>query len=215
MKVFSAFAGAVALVALNGSASAATVTLEPLNLPDATYIQTASPGYGSSGPVTLNWDPNSDSNTALRFWNDTYSGRDAAWCGSNAASGGCLLDLLVSTGSAVTLNSFRLGGYLNADRSIAYTVTDLATSLIVASGTPTVSGTTGFTAAVNATSNGGFRIAFGPDGYDGGINDIDYAFSAAVPEAATWAMMIAGLGMMGAALRRKRPAEAMFEAARS
>lgn len=194
----AAFAAAVSFAT---AAQAVTVTLEDITLGDSADIETSAPGFGDSGPVSLNWNPASNGNTALLYWNGNYSGRNGAWCSSGS---GCLLDILVSSGSSVTFNSFFLGGYANTNRVIGYTVTDLANNLVVASGVPLVSGATGLTANVGATSNTGFRLSFGPDGYNGGINDISYSFgSAVVPEPMSWMVMILGFGAIGAGMRRR------------
>jgi hypothetical protein len=198
----------VGLAAGSAPAGAVLVTIEDTGLPDGLPIEANLPGYGSSGPVTLNWDPFSHHSTALNNWTNSYSNRAAAFC---IAGVGCALDLTVSTGT-VTLDSFFLGGWPNTDRTIAYEVTDLATSLPIDSGSPLVSGATGLTVGVGDTSSVGFRITFGPDGFNGGINDINYSFSVtptptpitAIPEPTSLALLLAGLIGFGAAVRRHR-----------
>lgn len=60
----------------------------------------------------------------------------------------------------------------------------------------------------NDCSNGGAfgsgRSDFGSRGF-AGIEDV----KAAVPEPATWAMLVMGFGFTGAAIRRRRPSAAM------
>jgi len=192
-----------AATGLSGAASAATVNLDGLGIGAGIFIESASPGFGSVGPVTLNWSPFGD-NRDLRFWNGGYSGRGAAYCEERT---GCGLDITVSGPlNAVTLTSFFLGGWPNRDRSIDYSVLDLATSATVASGTAAVPGTTGLVVAVGATSAAGFRILFGPDGFNGGINDITFLpivgdpFGVPAPAAAA----LFGLGLLGLAAARRR-----------
>ena len=55
----------------------------------------------------------------------------------------------------------------------------------------------------------GIILRWGPNGYDVGLDNIRFDVRAidsgsAVPEPATWAMMIAGFGLAGAGLRRRR-----------
>ena len=54
----------------------------------------------------------------------------------------------------------------------------------------------------------GIILRWGPNGYDVGLDNIRFDVRAidsgsAVPEPATWAMMIAGFGLVGAAMRRR------------
>lgn len=206
----SLLAMTLALVAPIAQAATVTVNLDNLVLADGDVIQTKSAGYGSSGPVTLNWAPRNVDNEALRHWNGDYSGRDAAYC-LNGVS--CALDLTVAAGFSVSLDSFRLGGYPNTNLNVTWSVIDLLTDMTVASADqPLVSGSTGLTNTVGATSTKGFRIFFGPDGFNGGINDITYSYARVVNPppppptvplpAAGW-MLLAGIGGL-AALRRRR-----------
>jgi hypothetical protein len=189
-------------------ASAVTVQLEGLALSDFQGIEFNSPGYGSSGPVTLDWDPFGDSR-ALLMWNGDYSGRDGAWC---SLTFDCGLEITVASGFSVTLDSFFLGGWPNTDRQIAWSVTDLLTNTVVASGNPLVSGATGLVEMIGLTSTAGFLILFGPDGFNGGINDITYEFQqVGTPDVPVpGALLLLGSGLAGIAgagrLRRKKAA---------
>lgn len=189
-------------------AQAAVVDLDPLSLGNGAVIQMDSPGYGSEGPVTLDWNPTGLGSQTLLFWNGSYSGRDAAYCVSGTD---CALDMTVAPTHTVTLASFWLGGWPNTNRNVSWSVIDLADSSVVASAINAfVSGTTGLTVSLGLTSTTGFRILFGPDGFNGGINDITYSYTPVdnvppVPLPAGGWLMLAGFGAL-AALRRRKPA---------
>jgi PEP-CTERM motif len=60
----------------------------------------------------------------------------------------------------------------------------------------------------NYSSTDGFLFHFGPDGYNGGIDNLTFTISdinvsGPVPEPATWLSMIVGFGLVGAAARRR------------
>ena len=64
-------------------------------------------------------------------------------------------------------------------------------------------------ATINVTTNAGLRLQWGPDGYNGGIDNLSFSTAlvepGAVPEPATWAMLIGGFGAIGATMRRRGP----------
>ena len=214
-----AAAAAMALALLTPAAQAATVTvdLDDPALSGTVYIQDTNPGYGSAGPVTLNWNPlNSLSASLIRWGGNNYSGRHAAYCGATYLSNvRCALDLTVASGFTLTLDSFWFGGWPNVDRLIAWLVIDLADDQVLAGTDGSfVDGDTGLTNIIAKSSTVGFRILFGPDGFNGGINDIVYSYAPTVtppppPDvspiplpAAGW-LLLAGLGGL-AAMRRRR-----------
>jgi hypothetical protein len=232
------FALASLAMAGQAQSSPIVVSVENLTpgLGGSLLIEDNDPTFGDAGPVSLNWNPNNSSSTGLRKWHypfwatvyptgpqslwETYSGKGGAYCASGATTS-CLLDMQVQGGYTVSLDSFFLGSWIEppqatvpppfdpADytRSIAYSVIDLADDSVVASGTPLVT-LLGSVINVHATSTVGFRISFGPDGYDGAINDITYRFDRAepvsVPEPGTLAL--GALALAAASCTRRRVA---------
>ena len=79
---------------------------------------------------------------------------------------------------------------------------------LLASSAVTAPGEGHATWSPNFTSNNGFILHFGPDGYFGGVGGLSFTISdinavTPVPEAATWLSMILGFGIVGAAMRRR------------
>lgn len=187
------------------SANAVTVDLNDLSLGNGTNIETGAPGFGDDGPVTLNWNPTGNPSRTLVFWNGAYSGRDAAYCsGIN-----CTLDLIVAAGFTITLDNFSLGGWPNADRNITWSVIDLFDNSIVASATAaSVSGVTGLlnTRPRDLLRPVGFRIQFGPDGFNGGLTEVNYTHApraSVIPVPASLPLMVLALGGLGLVARRR------------
>lgn len=176
-------------------ASLITVKVEDALVPNWDAIQTNAAGFGSSGPVSLNWDPNKDLFTELLAYDKNYSGGAAAFCwyGVN-----CALQLsLTSENTAIHLQSFDLG-YYGFGNYIKYSVIDLATHASVLSGSPWVDGKISSLINVDASSNKGFMILFGPDGFNGGINNITYSYNSTLVStpipATAW---LFGFGLIG------------------
>lgn len=178
------------------NAEVVTVKIEDMGVPNWEVINKLAPGFGSSGPVSLNWDPNDDFFTELLAYNSGYSGGAAAYCwyGEN-----CALELSVTAENTIMqLESFTLGYF--GDRGIVeYNVIDLETDTSVFSGAPLVKGDSLSLIDVNASSNKGFLILFGPDGYNGGINNITYSYQSTtvVHTPIPTAIWLFGSGLIG------------------
>jgi hypothetical protein len=154
-------------------ASLVTVKIEDAGVVNWESIQKMALGFGSNGPISLNWDPNDDFFTELLAYDRDYSGGAAAFCwyGEN-----CALKLSVTAENTIMqLQSFSLG-YYGIKGIVQYKVIDLETDTRVISGSPWIQGNDQTFIDVNATSNKGFMILFGPDGFNGGINNITYSY---------------------------------------
>ncbi|MFN3862573.1 MAG: PEP-CTERM sorting domain-containing protein [Roseateles sp.] len=154
--------------------------------------------YGDGGGVDVSYVYQTGSTNSMQFWADAYSGME------RVAFGG--VDPQITLGGAVTLHSFDIGSWPNIDRQSQVTVIDLATMLpVFSTGQFTVLGATPTHFDVNLASSVGLRIVFGPDGYNVGIDNI--AFTAGVvPEPETWALLAAGLAVVGGVARRRHTA---------
>lgn len=142
------------------------------------------------------------SENALRFWSGNYSGSAAAWANTTIGE----IRLTTLSAGTVTLDSVDFGGYLNAVRDIDYRVYDFSWNLLT-SGTVATAPTSLTTISFGQSSADGLIFQFGPDGYNGGIQNLTFSFEsgiAPVPEPASWAMLIAGFGLTGTVMRRRR-----------
>lgn len=147
-----------------------------------------------------------DGPNALRFWGPSYSDlTNVAW-GTPSANGASIF-LAAVGGSSITLNSFSLGAWPNTDRGTSYSIFDGLGNTLFSSGPLTIDGTISSLFNVGLTSSTGLGIKFGPDSFNVGIDNIDFSVAGigAVPEPASWALMIAGFGLVGSAMRRRKP----------
>ncbi len=160
-----------------------TVKVEDAGVFNWDSIQQWAPGFGSNGPVSLNWNPNNDFFTELLAYDKGYSGGAAAFCWYGES---CALQLSVTAeNTAIHLQSFVLG-YYGYGNYVQYNVVDMATQTSILQDSPWVDGNLSSIVSVNASSNIGFMILFGPDGFNGGINNITYSYLATPIPAATW-----------------------------
>ena len=155
--------------------------------------------YGYSGAA----------NHSLLWWANNYSGlTSVAWGDSGVEVG---LFLKPAAGYRITLNGFDGGSYLNATRSTQFSILDGTSGAVLFSTGPTTVGALPVSFSGPYTSSGGIKIQWGPDGFDVGVDNVNFSvtpIASGVPEPATWAMMLlgfAGLGMMG---RRRKVAQA-------
>ena len=158
--------------------------------------------YGDSATVELTYQSSPDATTSMFFWSTGYSDLSSVAYGDTNATPTILL--MPKAGHMVTLASFDLGSWNNQDRGSQVTVVDLANDTVVfSSGAITVPSATASNFSVHASSSAGFSIAFGPDGYNVGIDNIQFSTSP-VPEPGTTALWLAGLATAAVAARRRR-----------
>ncbi|MFW2457801.1 PEP-CTERM sorting domain-containing protein [Methyloversatilis discipulorum] len=145
-------------------------------------------------------------NSSLFYWSTAYSDLEGvAWGGSNPDTHSAEFVFTPGAGYAVTLNSMDFGDYLNRNDGSSAVVLDLLTGQTLWSSGAFDAGTTRLSFMPGVSSANGLVLRFGPDSYNTGIDNISLTVSA-VPEPGTWAMLAAGLGVIGA-LRRRRKAD--------
>lgn len=125
------------------------------------------------------------------------------------ATSGTLISIALNLNPGVYNLSFDYSGNQRGAAASSFTA-DIAgltfNSGLLASSTPFARFSQGFTIDTAGSYNLRFAQARGP-GNEGNI--IDNVSLAAIPEPASWAMMIAGFGLVGGALRRRRSLSSM------
>lgn len=171
--------------------------------------------YGDSTDLDVSYAARvSAGNSALlpggvRYWDTGYSNfTDVAYAGD---SRGSVIEITLTPRNGATLEFYwiYLGGVQGDNPTTSYRVFDLDYVPIYDSSLGTV-GPVGLAVGFSGIiTDRGYIIQVGPDGHDVGIDKLVYlvnSINPAVPEPASWAMLVAGFGLTGAALRRRRGA---------
>lgn len=171
-----------------------------------------SQSYGDSATVDVQYRsmsaPGNSSvdYNSLSYWNANYGDlQGVVWGGNDDSSGVPEIRFVAAGGELVTLNSFDMAGWFGDYRSSAR-VYDLAYNLLFDTGAITAPGQGHLSFAPGVSNVGGLILQWGPSGYNAGLDNISFSYknAGAVPEPATWAMMILGFGLVGASLRRRQ-----------
>jgi hypothetical protein len=146
-------------------------------------------------------------NQGVRYWDALYGDLTGVAWGSNSAASGVPEITFELTGSGtIRLNSLDYAGWPTTPRATSFRIYDLSYNLLFNSGAVTAPGTGHNTISFNTGNTSGLRLQWGPDGYNAGIDNLSFSLDeplGAVPEPATWLMMIAGFGLVGAGMRRR------------
>lgn len=134
----------------------------------------------------------------LVYWGNWYSNSEAAYAGDfNYALGEVAL---TPVSRPIRLVSVDFGGWPNSAISGSWFVYNNDYSTILASGSVTTNPTALTTVGINVSSASTLRFQFEGNWFLG-IQNVVFS---AVPEAQTWAMLIAGFGLVGGVARRRR-----------
>ena len=203
-----------------GSVGAANADILTFDAADACQVVCGnssfiSQSYGDTALVNVAFDGdvNNQGLESMRWWSSGYSDLfGVAFFGLAFASPNPVgVYLTPVAGYQITLNSFDLGSF-GGPRTTQLTLRGGDGSLISSTGNFVTNGAQRNTYTPGLTRADGFRIVFGPDDFNVGIDNINYTVSridgGGVPEPTTWAMMILGFCGTGTLLRRRRTATA-------
>ena len=210
-------AALVAGIGLSTSAHAVVMTFDG-NICDtvSTVCGLGSQISQSYGDIAGQLDVSYDNNLAVTVgdpdmfrWASDYSGLENVAYGDGGATVEIFLQPL--SGWKIAGLGFDLGAHPNVNRFSQVTVLDAGGGpALLDTGLITIPGAAPSHFTVAGESASGFRIQFGPDAFNVGIDNIAFDLVASdvtpIPEPATWALMILGLTGAGAALRRHRSA---------
>jgi len=142
----------------------------------------------------------------LDFWHDSYGDLSKVAYSVTSSDQFAEITLVPEPGWSIRLNSFDLAGYAVADHPGSQVrILDGTSNTVLLDYSPVTilgSGGTHSTFTPNLTFAGPLSIRFGYNDWNVGIDNINFDQVTAVPEPETYAMLLAGLGLVGFMARR-------------
>ena len=142
----------------------------------------------------------------LYFWHSGYGDLSKVAYSVTSSDQFAEITLVPEPGWAIRLNSFDLAGYPVSDHPNSQVrILDGTSNTILLDYSPVTilgSGGTHSTFTPNLTFAGPLSIRFGYNDWNVGIDNINFDQVTAVPEPETYAMLLAGLGLVGFMARR-------------
>ncbi len=146
----------------------------------------------------------------LKYWSGYGDLPGVVWGGAGQSGYTSEIVIAAAAGYEVSLIGFDFATYLDRSATVPFAITSLSGAAIYTGTVGTGSPTHAALAINSAYFGDGIRLRWGPDGYDVGLDNIAFdvrvADTAAVPEPASWALMIGGFGLVGGSLRNRRSA---------
>ncbi len=222
MKKLALLLAASSALALAGPASANILTFDGDICNGGTScsaFESIDQSYGDTAEVDvqLRYDStgSADALNSLQYWPNAYNELiNVAFGVNNPNTNGASIFFAPISGYQVTLDSFNIGAWLNREGAPSeYTIFDGLGATLFSSGSISVGqpGNLSNFYIVGLTSANGIGLKWGPESYNVGVDNVSFSASrivpidpGGVPEPATWAMMLAGFGLIGAAMRRRQ-----------
>ncbi|WP_229262764.1 PEP-CTERM sorting domain-containing protein [Duganella radicis] len=145
--------------------------------------------------------------TSLNWWDADYNTlRGVAFANGSDGNSQGRIDLKPLNGMAVMLTHFDMGAYSNTSMGTHITISDLSGNVLFTYDANVGSGSPNMPSGFNGSwiGNDGIRIEWRDSAYNVGIDNVTYEMTRAIPEPATYAMLSAGLALLGLMARRRR-----------
>lgn len=221
----TAFFGALGIAAATPAAAVTTTLDFSGNICGAAGNQACGNGtqigqnYGDGTGVNVSYRSFNSSNVTvenfLKYWTTGYGDLQGVAYGGNSPADGSEITFTALAGYELTVLGFDAGCYLNRTscRTFPFTITEIGGSQVAGgTATPPSGSHDSFTFNLGYSTSG-YVLRWGPDGWDGGLDNIAFdvrATGVVVPEPSTWALLILGFGLVGSTMRRRGAAKLAF-----